>query len=52
MRENELLALHEKRRIIHDLTLLKHATGLSPPEMEMLEQTEAVEASETEPQNE
>ena len=52
MKQIERLVLHEQRQIIHDLTLLKHATGLSPPEMEMLEQLEADEASEIEPQNE
>lgn len=52
MLKSNLSSLHEQRQLIHDLTLLKHATGLSPPQMEMLEQLEAEEASETEPRNE
>ena len=48
MRENELLPLPDLRRQIHDLTLMKRSTGLSPPEEHMLEQLESIEYSLTE----
>ena len=32
------------RRMIHDLTILNHSTGLSPPEEELLVKYEADEA--------
>ena len=40
---NELPLLPEQRQIIHDLTLLQKASGLSPPDQEQLEQLEAKE---------
>ena len=45
MRENELLPLLDLRQQIHDLTLMKHSTGLSPPEEQILVYLEAKEAS-------
>lgn len=43
METNEHQPLPDQRQIIHDLTLQKRATGLSPPEQEILEQLEAEE---------
>ena len=41
MKANEIPSLPDQRQAIHDLTLQKHATGLSPPDEDILEKTEA-----------
>ena len=43
MKQNELPLLPEQRQVIHDIILLKHFTGLSPPEDEILDRMEAQE---------
>ncbi len=40
---SELLLLPELRQQIHDLTLQRHASGLSPPEQLILEKYESQE---------
>ena len=43
MRPSEIPSLPDQRQTIHNLTLQKHATGLSPPEEEMVLMMEAQE---------
>jgi len=43
MRENLVEMLSDYRQLIHDLTMQKRSTGLSPPEEELLLQMEAQE---------
>ena len=43
MGQNEFPLLPEIRQQIHDLTLQKHASGLSPPEQEILSKLEGKE---------
>ena len=43
MEQREFLPLSGLRHEIHNLTLLKRATGLSPPEDEMLHKLESQE---------
>ncbi len=43
MAHDASLLLPEIRQQIHDLTLLKHSTGLSPPETELLLKLESHE---------
>ncbi len=43
MNTNELTWMQDHRQIIHDLVIQKRATGLSPPEEEILEWLEASE---------
>lgn len=43
MNTNELTWMQDHRQIIHDLVIQKRATGLSPPEEELLEKLEAEE---------
>lgn len=40
----EFPSLPEQRETIHDLIIQMHRSGLSPPEMKILEETEAMEA--------
>ncbi len=47
MEQNELLPLHNRRQEIHDLTLMRRSTGLSPPEELILDTLEAKELSDT-----
>ena len=51
MGQNERLRLPDQRQIIHDLTLQKHASGLSPPEEEILARLEATEGYGLEPRS-
>ena len=43
MNEKELLPLRDLRQVIHDLTLMKRSTGLSPPDEKLLLQLESME---------
>ncbi len=43
METNKFPPLPEQREIIHDLTIRKHTTGLSPPEEDILSKMEASE---------
>ena len=43
MKASEIPSLPDQRQTIHNLTLQKHATGLSPPEECILEEQEAQE---------
>ncbi len=43
METNKFPPLPEQREIIHDLTIRKHTTGLSPPEEDILSNMEASE---------
>lgn len=43
MNEKDLMPLPDVRQAIHDLTLMKQSTGLSPPEEELLLLMEAQE---------
>ncbi len=45
MEQKNQFQLPDRRQLIHDLTLLKHATGLSPPEEEILASEEGFESS-------
>ena len=45
MEQNEFLTLPELRQLIHDMTLQKRATGLSPPEEQLLDRLEMNEAA-------
>ena len=51
MRENERLPLLDLRQQIHDLTVTKKSTGLSPPQEQILDYLEAMEASAHEPRS-
>ena len=44
MEQNQSQLLPDLRQQIHDLTVTKRATGLSPPEEHVLEQLEAQES--------
>ena len=48
MSQNSELPLRDWRETIHDLILIMHRTGLSPPEVQILEKLEAEEASSSE----
>ena len=47
MKRNELPPLPDRRQEIHDLILMKHSTGLSPPEEQILNTLEANELLDT-----
>ena len=52
MKQNEFPPLPDQRQEIHDLTLLKRSSGLSPPEDETLLKMEAQETILPEPSDE
>ena len=51
MGQNELPSLPDQRQTIHDLTLRKHASGLSPPEEDILVHVEVTEEHSIESQS-
>ena len=52
MEQEIILSMLDLRKQVHDLTLRKHASGLSPPEEELMIIFEAAEYSEAEQDNE